>query len=435
MPRNRTRDNDPPFDFTKRSSPIGRREKLHERMERELTNLKRDRRYWDGDPDYRAHVKRQFERVYNDPTGKPSPLRIGPPKIFTTEIEPYVEEVRRRNSGSESRLLTSKKGASQSVHHDRGDADTRDPDEPGHFGLGVGKKAQEPLKAEKSPLSSLSRFTPYNPKAKYSHEEPGALSKLTDYWDLIDIEGKTPLARARARSQKMLADFRRYGWPTAEKLFLHFLEGSGREVTLPAEFVQDYPTLPEGYGGVLENFAKWFFGALVDKKFGSAPLPLQDSQRVVIGHQNGRRGASLNDLVMWESTFTGVGGTMDPTDKHALWDEIHASIGGATLQGFAKYLSLIRTGNVIKVSGIMEFRVRDEYTFQQGNTLAYDYLEAAGLAKSFVVWTRPWFQEIEGTIILHDDRPIDVKLRVVGEPSLAGQYPPPLNGSEEAVGP
>ena len=117
MPRNRAHDGVPPMDFKKRTAPVGRREEPHQRLERELTNLMRDRRYWEGDTDYRNYVRRQFERVYNDPSGKPEPLRIGAPKIFATELESFgIEGARLRalkdSQGYESVDLKTKQATS-----------------------------------------------------------------------------------------------------------------------------------------------------------------------------------------------------------------------------------------------------------------------------------------------------------------------------------
>jgi hypothetical protein len=143
----------------------------------------------------------------------------------------------------------------------------------------------------------------------------------------------------------------------------------------------------------------------------------------------------LGDLVMWESTFRGAGETLDPIDKLALDDEVHASIGGGTLQGFLTDLRLVREGNLIKVSGVMTFRVRDVYKFDAGHWLGFDEIEAVGQAKRFTVFSEPWSLDVEGTIVLRDDVPIHARIGPVDLPGLGSRFPDPLQDSGFFVGP
>ena len=125
------------LDLRKRPAPMGRKEALHERMARELTNLKRDRRFWEGDKAYQRYVQRQFERVYNDPSGKPQPLRIGPPKIFATDIEPFGGVNRREEE------LTENYGES-SVESSTLNIGRTSPQGPGNLSISVRPPVRDP---------------------------------------------------------------------------------------------------------------------------------------------------------------------------------------------------------------------------------------------------------------------------------------------------
>ena len=71
-------------------------DEIEKRLSGQLAHLMRDPRYLAGDPDYRAYIHRQFRRVYDDPSGKPKTLRIGRPKPFVDELEPFDPARERR---------------------------------------------------------------------------------------------------------------------------------------------------------------------------------------------------------------------------------------------------------------------------------------------------------------------------------------------------
>lgn len=414
MPRKPKHDDLSHLDLKKRAALIGRKEKIHQRMERELTNLKRDRRFWEGDKGYRAYVQRQFDRVYNDPTGKPQPLRIGAPKIFATEIEPFTPSTKNRGK----RTTTGSDGALTRL-----------------LQVGTNDLNRQGLVADPGDLPPIDGV-PNAPEGTGSTFESterefkrtGNVS-TDDLWDkflgLLDVhftDREDPVKSGRAKAQETLKQFRRLNWPTAEMLLDHYLGGSGEDVTVPADFVQDYPTLDEGYEGVFRNFSRWFVGDLVDTRIGVAPLPLREGTQTTIGAQHGRRDVPLENFVMWESTFTGAGETFGPIDKLALDDEVHASIGGGTLQGFASSLTLVREGDVVRISGLMQFRIEDKYAFGDSHWLDFDQLQKAGLAENFWVRSEPWLREVEGMIFLENDRPVEAKIWVTDNPNLKGQF-------------
>ena len=424
MPRTLRRFDLSDLDLRKRSAPIGRKEKLHERMERELTNLKRDRRFWEGDKAYQRYVQRQFERVYNDPTGKRQPLRIGPPKIFATDIEPFESETKQSNLSHQPdhkpRVRSSSEGSSQKK---LGNPDSSESTQ----GVRQVRRDQDPEIARK--VGKQQRVIIDRRTDKF--REQGKLAKALDLAEVEFAGGDTPLEQAQASSVVMVGKFVEYGWDTANLLFEHYLNGGGDQVTIPADVVIDYPTLPSAHRRVLWNFGRWLVGDIEDSRFGKAPLPQSDGERTVIGGPLGEGALPLDDLVMWESTFRGVGETTSVIDKLALDDEAHSSIGGGTLQGFAANLTLTREGDTIRVSGTLEFRVEDIYKFDDGHWLHYDELEKAGLATRFTVVSTPWSRKITGAIHLDGDEPVSVVMGVVGEPQLRVQFP----GSPDSVNP
>ena len=427
MSDTRNRGQKPNLDLQKRGAPLGRREKLYERMERELSNLKRDQRYWDGDTDYLNYVHRQFERVYNDPSGKTRSLRIGAPKIFATKIEPFevTDKATHHGEASVGRVgATRISGVSltslsppNDLREKSAGAKTQ------HGAVGLRKK------------SDTNATSHLNQSRRSTSRIAAAADDLGDLVDVVTSGEGESADSGLAKAQKLLEKFREKNWQFAEMLLDRYLGGTGEEVTLPSSFVQDYPTLRLGYRGVFRNLSRWFLGDVIDSRVGEASLPMHDGDEVTIGSLSANNAVELNDFVMWEATFKGAGGTLDPIDKLALDDEVHASIGGGTLQGFLTNLNLVREGNVIKVSGVMTFRVRDVYKFDAGHWLGFDEIEAAGQAKRFTVFSEPWSLNVEGTIVLHDEVPIDARIGPVDRPGLGSQFPDPLQDSGFFIGP
>ena len=306
MPRNRAHDDLPNLDLRKRAAPIGRREKVHQRMERELTNLKRDKRYWDGDPDYRNYVQRQFERIFDDPSGKPGPLRIGAPKIFATDIEPFEAQRGRRRkpaiSGSDGAgRLNVEAGSDNSGLHD--------PNAAGSLVMSVGKTKPDKLRNANGELDPARRNFSQTGKRPTAN----IFEKLQGLGDVFFTDRDDPVENGKAKAEETLSEFRDLEWPVAEMLLQHYIDGSGKEVTVSAAFVRNYPTLRLGYRGVFRNLSRWFYGDLVDSQVGAARLPLRDGEHLTIGAQYGRRDVPLDDLVMWESTFKGQAELLIPS--------------------------------------------------------------------------------------------------------------------------
>ena len=420
IPRIPNRSDVEKLDLRKRPAPVGRKEALHERMERELTNLKRDRRFWEGDKAYQRYVQRQFERVYNDPSGESQPLRIGSPKIFATDIEPFgsMSGQRKSKQGSDSKApgLDMKQRTENRVLPVEGV-------KPDHSNSKVDERSSAQEKASDLDRELRSeRLAPLE-KQPSTREEPSMSAMARDILEVEFAGGDTDLEQAQASAAVMLEKFDEYGWDTATRLFLHYQGGSGEQVTIPSDVVIDYPTLQGAHRRVLWNFGRWFVGDIEDTKFGKAPLPLNEGDRTTLGVQLGEQGLSFDDVVMWETTFLGAGGTLGIMDKFALDDEAHSSVGGGTLQGFASSLTLVRDDDTIRISGVMEFRVEDTYKFEDGHWLHYDELERAGLAKSFTVISTPWSHRVSGLIRMDGDEPVSALMWIVGEPQLRVRFP------------
>ena len=420
IPRIPSRSDIENLDLRKRPAPMGRKEDLHERTARELTNLKRDRRFWEGDKAYQRYVQRQFERVYNDPSGKPQPLRIGPPKIFATDIEPFGAMSGQRRSKQDS---ASKAPEAEMKQQTKSRVSLVEGAKPDHSISKVGELSS--AQGNVSDLDREVRSERLAPREKqpFTREEPSASAKARDILEVEFAGGDTDLEQAQASAAVMLEKFDEYGWDTATRLFLHYQGGSGEQVTIPSDVVIDYPTLQGAHRRVLWNFGRWFVGDIEDTKFGKAPLPLNEGDRTTLGVQLGEQGLSFDDVVMWETTFLGAGGTLSIMDKFALDDEAHSSVGGGTLQGFASSLTLVRDGDTIRISGVMEFRVEDTYKFEDGHWLHFDELERAGLAKPFTVVSTPWSHRVNGVIRMDGDEPVSALMWVVGKPHLRVRFP------------
>jgi len=421
LPRKHAHDNDPPFDLRRRSAPVGRREKLHERMERELTNLMHDRRYWDGDRDYRAYVRRQFERVYNDPTGKPGLLRIGAPKIFATEIEPYDagrqlsanssikdgESTAAREQVFKIGSSTNRKEAKKSDPFASRSGQLRDGLRSGQVSVQVNDQLHVRRAAGK-PLTET--------------DEPGWLDKL---WDLHEVEqagSSDNIDGVRARAEALLGKFEEYKWNTAKTLLQHYLEGSGDPLTIPSDLMRTYPPLIGTYKTILTYFSQWLMGMRSDTIKGVPELPSRDGEVLIIGLPYGASDADLNldDFVMWERSFSGVGDAGRPGDLWALGTEAHYAIGGGTLKGYAVSLTLTREGDRIRVAGQVYFRVGDMYNFADDDSLGLHLLEQNGGAKSFSVVTEPWALEVNGYIAFKEDEPKSAALWFADHPLMRG---------------
>lgn len=421
MPRNRAHDGMPPMDFTKRAAPVGRREQLHERMERELTNLMRDRRYWEGDTDYRAYVRRQFERVYNDPSGKPGPLRIGAPKIFATEIEPFGG--RQRHSAT---LLVSEGESSTAQARKLKGGPVTNPKSQRKSDAFVSQTERRRGRLESNVTSAADDDQRQGlrlvSKLQSGTDEPGLLDKL---WDLHEVEqagSGGDLEGVSARAEELLGKFQQYEWDTAKTLLSHYLEGSGEPLTVPSNFMRGYPTLVRTYKPVLTFFIEWLMGKRSDSVEGIPVLPVRDGEVVVIGLPNVHSGIDkdLDDFVMWEKSFPGVGDTGNPGLAWALGTEAHYAIGGGTLQGYAVSLTLTREGDEVRIAGQIQFRVWDIYDFAEDDTLGFHLLEQKGSAKPFEVFTEPWQLEVSGYISLNENEPRSAALWLVDQPRIKG---------------
>ncbi len=409
------------LDLRKRSAPVGRKEDLHERMARELTNLKRDRRFWEGDKAYQRYVQLQFERVYNDPSGKPQPLRIGPPKIFATDIEPFGADSQR----TKSRQRHSQESSTDpTTYH----VDEAQPVGPGRNGISTSPPVRDPsvvmrqdeeLEAPSASLQALGselpglgpmRSSEADSRVSETEDEPGLYQKTRDFFEILNAGEGSDEEVGLARASVMLEKFRDYGWKTAERLLLHYLGGSGEPVSISPRVLGEFPTMRLAYGGVMKSFAEWLVGVRADSRRGVPNLPMSEGERLQIGVPSGANEKDLDRLVMWESSFTGAGESLRPMAFWAIATEAQAAIGGGTLQGFANSLELVREGELIRISGNLTFRVKDVYDFADGDMFGLRAMEDAGLAKSFVVETHPWRVDVEGYIKLDGDTPIQSRL-------------------------
>ena len=251
-------------------------------------------------------------------------------------------------------------------------------------------------------------------------EEPDDLTKTSDFFDALFAGEGTDIQNAQTRSQLLLEIFEDYGWETARRLLLHYMDGTGEPVTVSPEVLGQYPTVRRSYVDVLRYFTEWLVGERSDSKHGTPELPLRDGDKLTIGVPPGHYQKDLDHLIMWEANFSSVAETGHPAALRALGSESHAVFGSAMLQGFANSLVLVREGDLIKITGDMTFRVNDIYDFSEGDMFGLRKLEEAGLARSFGVTTEIWRVEVEGFIKFEDGNPIRAQIHLVDYQDVAG---------------
>jgi hypothetical protein len=393
--------------FRKRPAPQSREETTRERVERELSNLMEDRRYWDGDPDYRAHVRRQFQRVYDSPDNPPQGFRIGPPKLHATTLEPYrpantnPDEVAASNqpplnetADPENRRIRHRTLLTKHTPSNERSLTL--------FGKGTGEQ-REQVEADKPDAGERNddhrtlfrRFAAARTRqpAKEGGADKVELFDPTDE-ELTVMQREAILRYARQVARETLHAFEAVGFDTAHRLLRHYIDGSGKTVTVPVHFVDSYAPVQEAEERVLGHLRNWLAGEVNDTTFGKPTLFLKPGQRIVIGGKPERTPSNLAYRIRWDAEF---GGAIESRNPHEIVDEAHWAIGGGHLSGYGS-LVLERIGNRIEVSGYIDFRVEDLYDFSRNHLFGYDDHETLGTARSFAVHSEFWRRRVEATI-------------------------------------
>lgn len=171
-------------------------------------------------------------------------------------------------------------------------------------------------------------------------------------------------------------------------LLRHFLSGSGAPVTVPPTVLRDFAPAQPAIDRVMEHFDDWFLGKTVkgDSRYGYPTLEIADGERRVVGGTLSDPAGGQTERVLWEAPMTGAG-ILDPDHL----SDAQASFGGATMQGFGRFV-MERHGNVVTVSGDIDLRVRDIYRFDPTDIFnpGFRHLEPAGVGRSFELATTTW---------------------------------------------
>jgi len=387
-----------------------------------------DQRYWDGDPAYRAHVHRQFQRVYDSPDNPPQGFRIGPPAIHATTVEPFEPDApptlpakpRLSNAPSEpgraagrTRSLLAR-GATENgtSKADRLDG-KRTVGNPGDNLLSGGEETTDKAKRTAPPPDAL----PVRGRGLLGESDIVELFDPSDD-DLEDMRGQIrPVAELEQAQmwlseltvEKALEFFESAGFDTAHRLLSHYLEGSGRPVTIPTSVVREYGGVESAEEVVIGQFRSWLAGEIMDSRFGRPTLRIGDGETLVIGGDGQTPTSELAHRVRWFESFSGAG---DSFRLHEIAEEALWAVGGGTVWGYG-YVVLERQGDEIAVSGFIDFRVEDEYDFAKNHPAGLDKLATLGEAAEFEVCSSLWRRRIQATIPLVDGVPQPFDLRVL----------------------
>lgn len=375
-------------------------------------------------PDYRAHVRRQFQRVYDSPDSPPQGFRIGPPELHATTVEQFEpsREAPRIHSSAGKPGSRDDGAPAQTRTHGRSllSMPVSSADRAGSDAGRRAAKPGSPVLADKEQVGNqaeqdralLRQFNGVRLRqaGNRSGDKGVELFDPTDD-DLDTMENEALRRQAASDARRVLTAFDAAGYDTAAGLLRHYLEGSGGPMTIPGEIVQDYGGVRIAEPDVVGFYQEWLAGDLPDTTFGSPTLNMRDGDRIVVGGRPFGPPDPLEQRVLWEKVFKGAG---DDGRFGEVLSEAQVSIGGGTLQGFG-YLILERQGNRIDVSGFIDFRVTDRYDFALGQVIGLDLLETDGSAKPFRVVTTTWRKPVEATIHLVNGKPQPFSLRLVGE--------------------
>jgi hypothetical protein len=385
------------------------------RLSRELAYLMRDPRYRDGDPDYRAYIQRQFRRVYDDP----QPLRLGRPKVFVDGLEPFDPARERRLRLGERE--TTEGGQVSGVGRTRmssPDAGYQEHNRAGtDFDTDIPQPSQRALmEVETEPRPD--RSPPGQRATKFAIRVAGGRVE-----GIRSDDTKRNLHGVLLSAETFLDDLEIAGRHTSASLLRHYLLGTGAEVTLPAEFLSDWPLAQNAVDDVDAYFSDWMMGRLEDSRFGIPTLEIGDGERIVVGGDESGPADDLNERVRWEATFAGVGDAFfwRGNPNHRLQDfwsavrklefagEEMTTFGGATAQGFG-YLVFEREGDIVTVRGVVDYRMHDIYKFDWADTVnpGFRLLQKHHIGESFEISTGLTRSYLTATIQLKDGLPASI---------------------------
>lgn len=374
----------------------------HERIRRDLAELIADPRYRHDDA-FKHHVRRQFQRVYNDPFDSKATLRIGVPKVFATKVEPFdpVKSSQATVQGdSVARMQTGGLIAAASTA-------------PAASGNGLrpkveGKGALKPGEGNKDAM----------PPPDAATDDQEWMVRRTEQAEQLPPGPDRDKARSALQSvDTLLGTFQSRGWATAAQLLQHFVEGSGTPVTVEPSYLANYGPAQDSGDTVVGYFRDWLLGVRPDSQFGSPTLSMREGERIIIGGDASGPSEDLTQRMHWDAVFRGVGDEMASLKFGNIADwigEQQASIGGGTTTGYG-YLVLERRGDEIAVEGFIDFQITDRYDFANDDwNPGYHTLQRLGLAVPFDIATPLWRRTFRATVRLVNGRPVSVDHAISG---------------------
>ena len=374
----------------------------HERIRKDLAGLIADPRYR-HDEAFKRHVRRQFQRIYNDPRNPKATLRIGVPKVFAKEVEPF-DPVRFSQAtvrgDSAARMQTGGFVAAASTTPSASGGSLR----PG----GEGKSASKRHEGNKDAMPSPDAAT----------DEQDWMVRRIEQAEQLPPGPDRDKARSALKSlDTFLGTYNTLGWTTAAQLLQHFVEGSGTPVTVEPAYLANYGPAQDSGDTVVGYFRDWLLGERADSQFGSPTLSMHDGERIVIGGDASGPSEELSERMHWEAAFRGVGDEMASGKFGNILDLLaqqQASIGGGSTDGYG-HLVLERRGDEIAVEGFIDFQITDRYDFATDDwNPGYHTLQRLGLAVPFDIATPLWRRTFRATVRLVNGRPVSVDHAISG---------------------
>ena len=407
-------------------------DEIEKRLSGQLAHLMRDPRYLDGDPDYRAYIHRQFRRVYEDPSGKPKSLRIGRPKPFVDELEPFDAARERRlrlgheKEGAPLRQGTILTGGGRSGLGDpRGEATPGLADANRRGGkLSPGRKRKTSSPGSQ-PLSSTHRATNRAAVGLPTATNDRLLETIEDMFE--EDEQRSPddpkqrqeLEETLEAAEIMIEHGREIGFTLAPEYLQRYIDRKGETLTLPWSQLRRFSFFRQAEQTVQGHYDGWFFDERDDRVFGEPFLFLEDGQSIKIGTDG------TQSRVQWEAEWVPgpislAARELEPKQTTILEQDHIAAFGAAEIIGYGN-LSFSRRDDVIYVVGRVDMRFDERFDFEDKfglagwatlaspsvpNVSASDLrdLELYGLAKPFRTQSSMlWL--VTGFITLVDGKP------------------------------
>ncbi len=422
---------------------------IEKRLSGQLAQLMRDPRYLDGDPDYRAYIHRQFRRVYDDPSGKPKTLRIGRPKPFVDELEPFDPARERRlrlgqekegpplrhgtiltGAGRGPRLRqTETPPTSPSTRKTSGAADPSasaqgfDIIPPSERALGelegnARRHGPDPEVARRTRDERLKREQEDLRRTLDEDLERQKDGVRNDDVDRGEISRR--LERTGEAIDAMIASWRRDGSVLGAEFLERYRDGVGGVHPISWGKLMTYSKFRYEQEELKGHYLDWVRGELDDDLWRPF-MELSDGESIRVS--TNQDGDPLKLTVNWDPVT--VGSTFDLNDGKDR--DFARAVGQGEIESFGD-LTFTRRGEIILVSGTVDMKLNEMFNFEPGILGWLDSLinsagpsvsnedleeyETLGPAKEFLSTSRKIWQ-VTGRLVLRDDGTPDLRETVL----------------------